>query len=214
MSRRGAGFSGVDVSRFNAMVLELKQKTGASIASIVESEVRSTLEAALKTTKAAKVATIKRNQETQQWVTVNGKRMRRDWRMKDATYAEAKRKHGARTKILEQARGLSKRQVLDMAASVGLNLRGTPAYVRAARASAKAHRNQKNTTGRREIRPFRYVLAMRLDYPLAFLPTVGIQRALNRAIQGRVKFFKRNAKEGVFDSAAATVAKYGGFLKR
>lgn len=203
------GVATVDTAKFNAMIRELRLKTKAPLEKIIDSEATAILEQTLKWTKAANAKKIATNQDSRVWATVNNKRVKRAWKLSAANWSELKRVRAAKLEKLKRARGLSKRQVANMAAAVGLTLKGTPAYVSRAVASAKEHRGRNNATGLRRRSLIQYVIVMTLKYPLAFFREVNLQSALNRAIKGRVKFFKRNIAEGVFDSTAAIGKKYG-----
>jgi hypothetical protein len=203
------GFT-VDTRKFNALVRDLARNTGRTIPQIIESETKAILERALALTKSAKSGKIRADTNTSEWITLpNKKRAKRAWRLSAKDWAHVQKRNREKLAKLLAARGLSKKQILGVGDQLGMRLSGVPDYVRRAVSTDKDHRNAVNSKATRKRSPFTYAVQFIIKYPLAFFKEVGLASAVNRAIAGRVKFFQRNVKEGVFKSQAAIARAYG-----
>ena len=205
----------VDTAKFNALVRDLARNTGRSVPQIVDGETAAILSRALTLTKSAKVAKLREGAADFEWMTLPGKRrVKRTWRLpaKDWQLVQARQREKL-AKFLG-ARGLSKKQFLVIASQLGIKLAGVPTYVARAVSMSKEYRNKINSTTGRNKTPLTYTVGFVLKYPLAFFREVGMASALNSAVRGRVAFFKRNLKEGVFKDQASIAAKYGAVVTR
>jgi hypothetical protein len=216
---------GVDTAKFQAMLLELRRRTGRTIPEVVDEEVAKILGAALAGTKAGK--TVARVQaeianDTRQWRTYNGKK----YNVRPATIATRKGKQRAtpgkgirypnfiwsqiqglmqqsyarRLAYAKRSRGLGKKQWADLAAQLGMTIKA-PRYVGSANPT-----KYRATTGRRN-RLGRYTVDISTNYRNN--PFIRSRGALQKAINGRVGFFRKNVKEGVFNDMQAVASKYG-----
>lgn len=112
---------------------------------------------------------------------------------------------------IDARRGLAVSSWLDVAEDGRLKL-GTISPSRAkAAASAKSPQagiRYKNGHVSRRVIPGKYTI--KLTNTLPYNHKIGMDGQLKRAVRGRVSYFRRNLKEGVFDSAATIARAYPG----
>jgi hypothetical protein len=221
--------SAVDTRRLNAMLRELAQATGRTMPEIVDQEVARVLETTLARTRVGKSAAQVKEEianDPRAWRTYDGIRynvkpfalatrsgkarsrpgtgIRYPAAIWSRIKANIDRSNAVRLAYAKGARGLGKRQWLELARMLGLQVKA-PAYV----ASAKPDRAPKSAMrigggGRLG----RYAVQLSAGYRNN--PYVGARGALESAMRGRVAFFRRNLREGVFRTAKRTAEKYGG----
>lgn len=106
------------------------------------------------------------------------------------------------------ARGLAKQSVLQIADRLGIKI-SAPGYVATALAST-GKRYPENTAVRLQRRTGLLQISFENSQPTINQERVGGRRALQRAIDGRVKYFMTNMARGVFDDVKNIAKRYPG----
>lgn len=229
---RGRGFE-VRTQRFNAMVRELATRTGRTMPQVVDAEVTSVLASAADKTIVAKAAQIRAAHARTKWVEIGGTK----YNVAPTPIRYAKGKGGARkvrksvgTGIrysaatwgrVTQFREASLREKLagigaaasawlEVGAQVGLRPQPRRKAILKRFTSARRTTNAQGTM--RRATSGRYSIKMRNSSPLNRYARSGV--ALQRAINGRLGFFRNNLRVGVFKDMAAVAAKYPGLRVR
>lgn len=215
----------VDTSKFNAMVREIARKASVPEEEVLSNEVARILEATIKHTPSATVASIRGTSEnanfSMQPETLYAPKRGRAGvkitkggfiayylhnRYPDALWSQmsARRKVSLAAKL--RARGLARKSWLDIARKLGLRI-NFPGYVSSAVASTGREYPQNVS-----VRLRRQQGKLQIGFTNA-QPTVnkiGGSRALQRAIDGRYKYFMRQMGLGTFDELAKIAKKYPG----
>lgn len=213
----------IDTRNFNRAVRELSRRTGVSMPGVVDAEAQKILEAAIRYTPAAKVASIRSASEKRQWGVHKtgyvpktpfrgslsrggGKTYHYANRYPNALWAAISAQRKASLQKRLERRGLSKASWSALAREAGLAV-ALPAY--ASRALSK-NRYSGNATATRRGRKNSYFLTFTNRQPTVNLSRVGGRSALLRAINGRTKFFERNLRKGTFDDMQKVARAYPG----
>lgn len=220
--------SKVDTRAWDAMCRDLSRMTAAPFAKVVDYEAARTLEKTMAGIQAAKVELIKRRFANATFSAqpetiytprttagllkrakarrVHGKLLYSlAYKYPDELWAAIQHNRTASLKAKLKARGLAKQAIAQIANQLGLEMR-RPGYVDKAKPSTG--RTYRNTTTRRVSTAARYGIAFENRQPTAV--KLGGQRILQRAIDGRVKYFERNLAKHVFDNAAQIARRYPG----
>ena len=202
----------IDTSNFNRAIKDIARYSGASLGDVIEHEAGKVLEAAVRYTPAAKIAAIKdKFSKSELWMgdAGNGKKLydlRHRYPDRIWQTIEAKRKASLQKKL--RARGLSKQSWYLLAAELGLVIK-VPGFVPKALArSGKTH--PENFTARRLRTRAGAGIYFANRQPTVQTPAVRGRSALQRAINGRAAFFRRNLAAGVFRDVKKIAAKYPG----
>lgn len=205
----------VDTAPWNAMCRDLSRLTGAPFESVVDYEAARSLEAALRYTPVASVAKIRANVDAQKVVTYDlGNGLQRYYlsnRYPAPLWGQIQQRRAEGLKRKLRARGLSKQAFAKLAQSAGLVIR-KPAFV--SKAVPSTGRTYDNETVHRQRSLGRYGLFVASSMPTLGTARVAGQRRLQRALDGRVKFFRRNVSLRVFDRASTIAKKYPGVIVR
>lgn len=220
----------VNTKGFEAACFALAKVTGKSIEQVVNAEMSKLLESAMGFTKAASVSGIRRRHEAQKFVSLpaNAYNPRTTAGLKSRANAnidangnilyflgnnyppalwnviDRKRKLDLQREL--RARGLAKKSWLYVARALKIPLTA-PGYVTKAIPTTGREYPQ-NITARKKIDQNRIEMAFRNAQPT--VNAIGGQRALQNAVNGRVKFFLKNVKSGVFNSMQQIAKKYPG----
>lgn len=215
----------VDTSSFNAMIGEIARKGNVTEEEVLVSEVGKILEATIRNTKTASVTSIRATSENSEFsmqpeslytpksgregvnVTKGGfiaYYLRN--RYPNALWAamSARRKTSLIAKL--KARGLARKSWLDIARKLGLRIQ-FPGYVANAVASTGKEYPQ-NTRVSFQRRTGKLQINFENSQPT--VNKIGGGQALQRAVDGRYKFFLRNLALGTFDSVAKIARQYPG----
>lgn len=213
----------VDTRQFNAMLDQLsKLAPSVKLEQIVDSEVARTLEGAVRNTKAASASRIKKRYD--EFVPLgmdafSPKRVRRSGNLKgnnliyymqnkypNALWSRLRARRAQLILRLLKARGLARRSWLDIAEQMGLKI-DVPGYVRSA--VATTGRTYENTSAKRSRGKDGYSVVISNAQPTAV--NTGAARAIQRAMDGRAKYFRKNCELGVFAEVAKVAKAYPGF---
>jgi hypothetical protein len=198
----------VDLGEFNRSLEALARFSGVSVDRVIESEAGKVLEAAIKYTPAAKVATIRANVESRKFTTVDGKVYFLENRYPDRVWSRISKSRKANLKKKMKARGLSKASWLALARAAGLSI-AAPGFVSGAQATS-GQTYPENAIVRRVKVQGRWGLFFENHQPTVQTPFVKGRGALARAIRGRQKFFEANLKRGVFSDLQQIARAYPG----
>ena len=181
---------------------------------ILMNEVKSVLVSATKKTKKASKKVIRQHiistipdKNSPGWYkpTGHGARMRK-WRVKDSEWAAYKRYKQAQIKELQSRVGLSAQSWVEIGKELGIQV-PAPGYVLKAKVNGSPVKHRVSGT-RKQSGPKQVSYTLLYQNPSGAF--AGARNALQSAIRGRVSYFKRNLREGVFHSARDTAAKYPG----
>lgn len=176
----------VDTSKHVAMCAELARMTGAPFSNVVDYEVVKIVEKAGSTVPAAKVESLRRG----------------------AGFEGKSKEEKQRIFLLKkQARGLAKQGFWLIGKLLGF-VPKAPGYVSQAKPS-DGQRYDNTTVRRRSVLGF-YSVFVETRQPTLQIPFVGGVRRFQRAINGRVRYFKESLKRGVFNSVKAIGKRYPG----
>ncbi len=224
----------IDTSAFDQCVREIARYTGVSQQQVTDAEFGKVIEAAIKYTPAAAVSDLRDSSEHSEFtcqpetlyepVSRNGQRSRQKARRSkkgklfyslenhypDALWAKIVTARKASLTRKLRARGLAKQSWQRIARVLGIDTK-VPGYVAKATPS-RGPAHPENASASRIIASGRYGIHASNSYPLIDLPTVRGRQALQRAINGRVKFFQKNLQHGVFWDLKKIAQKYPGIV--
>lgn len=200
--------SQIDATQFNRAVRDLARLTGRSFADVLREEAGKILESASRKTNSAKVSKIREQFNDRSWTTYQGKKYDiKQWRLPDPLWNEIQQQREARLQKRLAARGLGKQSFFLLARALGITIR-VPAYVR--KASASGVNLQGNVTGIEQGSGTRYGIEMINRSPVATSAGARGRGAMQRAVNGRVRFFENNVRRGTFLKSRQILAKYPG----
>lgn len=208
MARRTQLKVEIVTTEFNRMLRDLAAiDPRASFEKVIHAEAAAVLRTALSRTKAAKVASIRRDVEGKEFTTFNGKRYRLANRYPNAVWSRlaAFRKQSLQTKLA--SRGLSKASWF-YASKLLSETQIVPAYVR--NANYKGRHYPENASKRETGTGTAYTLTITNSSPIVQL--AGGQRALLSAMRGRVRYFERNLQAQAFRTLATRARAYPGIF--
>jgi hypothetical protein len=197
----------IDTRAFNSMCRELAQKANVPDEVTLVAEVGKVLEKAIEYTPAASRSNIQARFDNKQFTTYSSKVYYLLNRYPDALWGniDSRRKKDLSARL--RAIGLSKKSWIDIAQRLGINVKA-PAYARNAVArTGKNYQNVKTSISRQK---GKLTIGIFNSQPTVNLPSVGGRRALQAAIDGRVKFFLGQMALKTFDDAAKIAKKYPG----
>lgn len=223
----------VDVSFFMEMCGSLSRMSCATFQSTLDYEVSRVVEKTIALLPAASVSKIRANHEASPITaqpdslyapqSPSGKRARakarrtKNGKLKyylanrypDALWSqiEARRQKSLRAKL--KARGLAKHSFFAITAALDLDVR-IPGYVKKAVARTGRDYDARNVSVSRRTGLESAGIAFEDRQPTVNLAKIGGARALQRAINGRVRYFERNLVKKVFDSAKDIARRYPG----
>ena len=214
----------IDASNFAAMAKDLAYRlraSGVTLPNVIDSEAGAVISTAAKRTREAKIQTIKRNirqsipspndniqRKNTFYTPPGGGPVKRGWKIPDARW-NAYLASRSREEVKRLAsRGLARQAWLQIGDSLRLSMReqGLAQARRAVSVSGRRIRHRAN--GVRSSQPEKYTIIIQYANPLGRY--AGARSALMRAINGRVGFFNRNLRSGVFSQASQVAAKYPG----
>lgn len=213
----------VDTRPFNALCDQLsKLVPSVKVEQIVDGEVGKTLEGAVRNTKVASASRIKKRYD--EFVPLgmdaySPKQIRRFGNLKgnnlvyymenrypNALWSRLRARRVQLIARLRQARGLARRSWLDIADQMGLQI-DVPGYVRTA--VATTGKTYRNTSAKRSRNKGGYSVRIINAQPTAI--NTNAARAIQRAMDGRSKYFLRQCEHGVFGDVAKVAKAYPGF---
>jgi hypothetical protein len=207
----------IDTSNFNRAVQEMARLTGASYEDIVKAEIGATLAAAIKNTKAATRASIKKSTEKGVWIPdknhpkyKGGRIVPPNWKMTSEQWAWL-------TKNLEEKykrAGLLKQSWLKIIKETNSPIpKNATISPKAESATVRGKKMFIPTTYNRQVSGSKvgYNIA---NYAKAATQWGPAKMAFIRAINGRVGYFHRNVRAGVFKKVSTIAKKYPGFKVR
>jgi hypothetical protein len=218
----------VDTRRFASMVRELAKRTGTTVERVVDGEVAAILSTAVSRTKAGKTVAQVRAEiasDTREWRTYRGRKYNvkptalhnrsgkprqnpgRGIRYPDFIWAQVqglvRASHARRLAYARDARGLGKRQWVEIANTLGLTVKA-PGYARTAKPN-KAVTTASRRGGKGKLGKY----SIQLSQGYLNNPYVRARGALQAAVNGRVGYFRRNVQAGVFADMRQVAGKYG-----
>lgn len=222
-----SGTAIIDTSKFNAMIRELSRKAEVPDDQVLVHEIGKVLEATIANTPALKVSKLRARTEAalfsaQPASLYSPKRGRRGVsltkngfipyylrnRYPDALWNAIAARRTASLRRALKARGLAKKSWWEIAKALGLTI-AVPGYVTSAIPST-GRTYQGNTKVSVARASAKLQIKIENAQPTVNLPTVGGTRALQRAIDGRTKFFIQNIGRGVFNDLEKIAKKYPG----
>jgi len=197
----------IKIASFNGAMADMSRrlKRHATQRQIVDGEVGKILEAALKKTDTATVASIRLNSESKEWTTYNGKKYNLLWRYPNELWSGIKAMRKADLMRRIAARGLTKRSFHALGLTFGQNIKA-PAFVQTA--VVPGHTSAQNVASQRKTSTTGYGLRIENHSPI--LRYAHARQAFFAAVAGRVSFFTRNLAKGVFNDLKQVQAKYPG----
>lgn len=195
--------------QFNAFTVDLAREIGATGRNVLRHEVARVMEAAIRKTEKATIASIDRSiARRSPWRTYDGKRYNITWRHPDARWNMIAERlaHSRAMKIGEI--GHAKANWLEIANALQEEVKA-PQKVRkqAAQGNIPAGAEVDETDD------WRTTITINSQSRALFYGANGRQ-VLFAAITGRIEYFRNNMRRGVFDSASATAKKYKGITVR
>jgi hypothetical protein len=219
-----AGTVKIDLRNFNAMCRELSAKAKTPNEQVLIGEVGKVLEAAIRNTDAAQASLIRRRSESAEFSMqpeslynpVSGRSNVNitksgfiayylENRYPNALWNAIAVRREASLQAKLRARGLAKKSWLQIAQQLGITIQA-PGYV--AGAVASTGREYKNTSTKLARQTGKLQITILNSQPT--VNAIGGARALQRACDGRVKFFLQNVALGTFNDAAKTAKRYPG----
>jgi hypothetical protein len=205
----------LDATRFRRMVLEMSKHARITPERVIDFEAGKMIESALKFTKVAKSGDIRKRVTDQvfnrPFRTLNGKIYFLGNRYPDAIWSKLKssqqKEVSEKLKVLLKRRGLAKQSWWLLGKKLGIEIKA-PAF--AQKAEVAGADLPGNVRFRREGTGKKSVLTLVNDSPSATSPGGKGHDAMRKAFRGRLKFFERNMKEGVFQNIKTIAAKYPG----
>lgn len=201
----------IKTAQFNEAMAEMYRRLGdvATQRQIIDFEVGKVVEGALRRTETATSTSIRASAASKQWTTLNGKKYKLAWRVPSPTWRDIA---AARRAVLDAklaARGLAKRSWLALGEALGVTVEA-PGYVTTAK--AKNHTSGENVSVDRKSSPDGY--GLRIDNSSPLLRWTEGRQAFFAAVAGRIEFFKRNLRSGVFGDLDKAARKYRGLVVR
>lgn len=213
----------LDAERFRRLVLTLAKHANVSPEAVIEAEAAKILEGALRFTRVAKASSIRNRLiqrfESRKFLTLDGKRYSLENRYPDEVWSRVEDALTEEYNALEERikerlkrRGIAKQSWWLLARKLGMDIKA-PAFVKKAQVNgvdlSSNVRFGRQGSGRRS------VLTLVNSSPPATSKGGKGHDALRKAFRGRLKFFERNVKEGVFDKVKTLSAAYPGItIKR
>ena len=197
----------IDTRAFNSMCRELAKKANVPDETVLVAEVGKVLEKAIEYTPSATRSKIQSRYDNAQFTTYHGKIYYLLNRYPDAVWGgiTARRKTDLIARL--RAIGLSKKSWIDIAAALGIRVKA-PSYARNAIArTGRTYQNVKTTISRQK---GKLTIGIFNSQPTVNSPFVNGRRALQAAIDGRVKYFIGQMALKTFDDAAKIAKKYPG----
>lgn len=212
----------VRTQAFTAMCEQGAGLTATSYEDFLLNEIGRALEGAIRNTASASVAKIKARYSEFVPMGIDAyspKRARRSgnliggvnlaYYMKNRYSNELwQRLQARKTQLVERkraARGLAKKSWLDLAQALGITIE-VPGYV--SDAIASTGKTYDNVSVSKELKPGQIRIKIRNAQPTVV--NIGGARALQQAMDGRVKFFHRNAENAVFADIKKMIRQYPG----
>lgn len=207
----------INTSNFTRAIQEMARLTGASYEDIVKAEIGATLSQTIKNTKAATRESIKKSMEKGVWIPDKkypkhrgGRIVPPNWKMTPEQWSWLQE----RTKEKYKRAGLLKQSWLKIIKETGSPIPSN------AKISPKAESAAVN--GKRMFIPTshnRRTSGSKVGYDIANYAKAAVQwgparMAFIRAINGRVGYFHRNVRTGVFKKVGDIAKKYPGFKVR
>jgi hypothetical protein len=221
-----SGRATIDTSRFNAMVRELGRKASVPPERALLYEVGKVIEGAMNFTPSAQVGRLRSRHDaalfSSQPASLYSPRRGRSKatltkngfityylqnRYPNALWNKIQAARKARLAAAIRARGLAKQSWLEIAKALGVTI-NVPGYVQSAIASTG--QKYSNVSVRLSRSNGRLQITIENSQPTVNLPQVGGARALQRAIDGRTRFFVQNLGREVFNDMAQIAKKYPG----
>jgi hypothetical protein len=197
----------IDTRAFNSMCRELAKKADVPDEMVLVAEVGKVLEKAIEYTPSASRSKIQSRSDNAQFTTYQGRVYYLLNRYPEALWGNitAMRKADLRARL--RAVGLSKKSWVDIAAALGIRVKA-PSYARNAVArTGRTYQNVKTMISRQK---GKLTIGIFNSQPTVNSPFVNGRRALQAAIDGRVKFFITQNALKTFDDAAKIAKKYPG----
>ena len=186
---------------------EIAKAAGVTYKEVVRSEAAKILEAASSNTLAAQVQLIEKNVKAAPRRKLNGKLYKMSWKMPDAVWAMAQAQIAASIKRRKASRGLAKKSWKQVADDLGLSI-AVPSYVESATTKNGDYPGDGKATEESKGSDFAIVLRNSRTY------SPSVFDAIQKAMNGREKFFRENLKLGVFKSIETIAAKYPGLYTK
>ena len=196
----------IKLDAFNAFTRELASRTGSDLPTVIRSEAIKILEAAGKRTKVATAASIRKSQESpprSPWRTYDGQKVNTKWRFPSQKWSDIKSRLDRSVSNKIAMAGLARSAWEDLADMIGQPI-SVPKSIKAAKPSGFRGRSNVNINED----PNRYAITISHNSKALFYANG--QQALFAAIAGRINFYRKNEKMGVFKSAQAVAKKYPG----
>ncbi len=196
--------------KFEQMLVDLQRNVSAtSLQDVIDAETSKVLSSAATKTKQAGVTKIRRSDKDRTHVTLpNGKVVNPNWRLSQNDWRALKRARADKIKEKLRRVGLSRQAWIQIGEEMGLQVTGR-GLAKARKATVNSARVRHKASGTRRNRG-KGRIANVIVYGNPVGQFAGARSALQAAINGRVKFFERNVKTGVFDDAKSIAAKYPG----
>lgn len=193
----------IDTRNFNRMVKDLAFIKGKDLQEVIRGEAKAILEKSIRTTKAAKVSTIRNRVNKSDFVKHNGKIYNTRHRLPNTIWKGIKETRKKRLARKLAARGTAKGTYYTIARQLRLNV-NAPAYVAKA---AKATRAKMGAAlSGTETGTSRFTITIRNASIVAMKYHAGGFRAFTRALNGRVSYFRKQMQFG-FKERAKKAAK-------
>ncbi len=130
-----------------------------------------------------------------------------EYRYPEALWEAIKQRREAHYHRILAAKGLAKQSWVRIAAAIGIKVE-RPAYVDAA--VSVTGQTYNDTSASQSTNSSSVQILITNSQPTVNVPQVGGERALKRAIAGRISYFQRNANHAVFASVAQIARAYPG----
>jgi hypothetical protein len=204
----------IEISNFSNCLSMLSAKLGPnSYKEAMRFEVGKILQAAAERTKASSVAMIKANNpppgenwsKGTRWATIDGKKYRWDWRLKNKTWKYWKTMHAQKIAVLSAKIGLAQHVWVEIAKKLGLTIAGT-----AKSQTAKTRSVPMGSLANAMTTETPEKLIMEISNLSKYARFANADQALFSAIKGRNTYFAKNLAAGVFKDAKRIAAKYPG----
>lgn len=194
---------------FNRMLEELAAiDPRIEFRDVIFSEATSVVEGALRRTRAASVAGIRKNHESRTWTTFNGKKYHiSEWRLPDPLWNEIQHARRERLQTKLASRGLAKQSWIHVASALSRTITA-PAYV--VNANYRSHQYPVDGDKQEQGSGTDYALTIINSSPI--VQAAGGQASLLGAMRGRVSYFQRNLEHRAFRSLAERAKKYPGIF--
>ena len=221
-----SGRTTIDTTRFNAMVRELGANASVPPEEALVHEVGKVIEVAMNFTSSAQVTRLRSRHDaarfSSQPTSLYSPRRGRSRvtltkngfityylqnRYPNALWSKIEAARKARLAAAIRARGLAKQSWWEISKALGVRI-NVPSYVQSAIASTG--KRYSNVSVRLSRTAGKLHITIENSQPTVNLPQVGGARALQRAIDGRTRFFIQNLEHEVFKNLAHIAKKYPG----